>query len=108
MLVSLCIIGVRISKAMTYGITLSSKKIVSSKRSAVHVKMANAKGIVSKSGAREETSPSLLNPLRLFTKEPQLSPIMHERPNVNPIIAAEANGSAWYANDSMGMIPIRK
>ena len=57
MLVNLCMTGVRISNPMTYGLTVSSKKIVSSNMSAVHAKMANAKGMVSKRGAREEISP---------------------------------------------------
>tara|TARA_B100000214_G_C23676188_1_gene494248 strand:- start:12 stop:296 length:285 start_codon:yes stop_codon:yes gene_type:complete len=53
----------------------------------INVEMA--KGKVSKRGASELSSPSLLCPILLLMKEPILSPIMHPNPMTDPIINAE-------------------
>ena len=59
--------------------------------------IAIAKGIVSKRGASELSSPSLFNPLLRFTNEPHISPIMQEKPSIKPIVNA--------ANDELSSPP---
>ena len=94
MLVALCMTGVRIRRAMTYGLMEDWKNMVSWNNKAVVPNIPIANGKVSNRGARDDISPSRFRPLRLLMNDPALSPIIQAKPSMNPIMKADAHPSS--------------